>query len=85
MTIGRVLQEEIQEAVEALRGRLADELVDPAEAVEKAELRVDVEVREVVRGDRHGKAHGTRPLGARTAPREAHIARARLEWHGCPT
>ena len=49
-----------REAVEALRGRLADQLVDPAEAVEEAELRVDVEVCEVVRGDRHGRAHGTR-------------------------
>jgi hypothetical protein len=43
------------EAVEALLGGGIDQLRDPTEPVEKAELRVDVEVREVVRGEgRHG-------------------------------
>ena len=37
------------EAVEALRGRRIDEVRDPPEPVEEAELGVDVEVREVVR------------------------------------
>ena len=32
----------------------SDQVVDAAETVEEAELRVDVEVREVVRSDRHG-------------------------------
>ncbi len=45
------------EAVEALLGRRIDEVVDPPEAVEEAELGVNVEVREVVRGDgRHGRS-----------------------------
>ena len=41
--------------IHALLRRRVDQLRDPAEAVEEAELRVDVEVREVVRGDRHGR------------------------------
>ena len=36
-------------------GRGVDQLRDPPEAVEEAELRVDVEVGEVVRGDGHGR------------------------------
>ena len=44
------------EAVEPLRGRRIDEIRDPPEPVEEAELRVDVEVREVVGGDGHGRA-----------------------------
>ena len=48
------------QAVEALRGRRIDEVVDPPEPVEQAELGVDVEVGEVVRGDgRHGSVHGS--------------------------
>ena len=43
------------EAVEALRAGLRDEVVDAPEAVEEAELRVDVEVGEVIRSDRHGR------------------------------
>ena len=43
-----------REAVEALRGRRIDQLRDPAEAVEEAELGVDVEMGEVVRGEGHG-------------------------------
>ena len=39
------------EAVEALLGRRIDEVRDPPEAVEEAELGVDVEVSEVVRGE----------------------------------
>ena len=43
--------------IHALLGRRVDQLGDPAEAVEEAELRVDVEVREVVRGEgRHGRS-----------------------------
>ena len=74
-----------REAVEALRRGLADELVDPPEAVEKAELRVDVKVREVVRGDRHGRADGTAPRGA-SAPAPAGawpsrpMCRQRVTW-----
>ena len=45
------------EAVEALLRRRIDQVVDPPEPVEKAELGVDVEVREVVRGDgRQGRS-----------------------------
>ena len=43
------------EAVEAERAGLADEVVDPPQPVEQAELRVDVQVGEVVRGDGHGR------------------------------
>ena len=50
------------EAVEALRGRRIDEIRDPPEPVEEAELRVDVEVREVVGGE--GR-HGTSMVAAR--------------------
>ena len=46
-------------AIEAQRRRLADQVVDPPEAVEQAELRVDVEVGEVVRRDRRNEV----PLG----------------------
>ena len=51
--------------VHAQLGRRVDQLGDPAEAVEKAELRVDVEVREVVRArgssrDVHGSPGQTR-------------------------
>ena len=40
--------------IHALLSRRVDQLRDPPEAVEQAELRVDVEVGEVVRGDGHG-------------------------------
>ena len=40
-----------REAVEALLRRRIDEVRDPPEAVEEAELGVDVEVGEVVRGE----------------------------------
>jgi len=40
--------------VHALRGRRVHELGDPTEAVEEAELRMDVEVREVVGRQGHG-------------------------------
>jgi hypothetical protein len=43
-----------------LCGRV-DQLRDPAEAVEQAELGVDVEVREVVRGDGHVPSMVARP------------------------
>ena len=42
------------EGVEAVRGGLADEVVDATESVEEAELRVQVQVDEVVGGDGHG-------------------------------
>ena len=42
------------ERIHALLGRRVDQLGDPSEAVEQAELGVDVEVGEVIRGDRHG-------------------------------
>jgi hypothetical protein len=44
------------EAVEAVTRRRVDELGDPPEAVEEAELRVDVEMGEVVRSQRHGSS-----------------------------
>ena len=63
------------EAVEAVLDRRVDEVRDPAEPVEQAELGVGVEVDEVVRGDGHGTTmvpaadpppathqHVTRPL-----------------------
>ena len=40
--------------IEAQPGRLRGQVVDAAETVEEAELRVDMEVGEVVRSDRHG-------------------------------
>ena len=43
-----------REAVEALRARLVDEVRDPAQPVEQAELGVGVEVDEVVGGERRG-------------------------------
>ena len=52
------------EAVEALLRRRIDEVRDPPQPVEEAELGVDVEVREVVRGEgRHGTSMvtGSRP------------------------
>jgi hypothetical protein len=51
------------ERIEALLGRRIDELGDPAEAVEQAELGVDVEVGEVVRGDGHVSVHGSQTRG----------------------
>jgi hypothetical protein len=42
------------EAIEALRARFVDEVCDPSEAIEKAELGVRVEVDEVVRREGHG-------------------------------
>ena len=42
------------EGIEAQPLRLVDEIADPAEAVEERELGVDVEVGEVVGGERHG-------------------------------
>ena len=46
-----------RERIHAVLGRRVDQLRDPAEAVEKTELGVDVEVREVVRGEgRHGRS-----------------------------
>ena len=45
-----------REAVEALGGRRIDEVRDAPEAVQEAELRVDVEMREVVGGNRHGRS-----------------------------
>ena len=47
--------------VHALLRRRIDQLGDPAETVEQAELRVDVEVGEVVRGQGHREAHGSPP------------------------
>ena len=41
--------------IHALRGRRVDQLGDPPEPVEKAELRVDVEVGEVVGREGHGE------------------------------
>ena len=46
------------EAVEALRARLVDEVGDPPEPVEQAELGVRVEVDEVVRREGQGGHHG---------------------------
>ena len=46
-----------RERIHAVLGRRVDQLRDPAEAVEETELGVDVEVREVVRGEgRHGRS-----------------------------
>ena len=50
------------EAVEAVLDARVDEVRDPAEPVEQAELGVGVEVDEVVRGDGHGTVHGS-PVG----------------------
>ena len=44
------------ERIEAQALGLVDEIADPAEAVEERELRVDVEVGEVVGGERHGRS-----------------------------
>ncbi len=58
-----------RERVEAQPLGLVDEVGDPAEPVEEAELRVDVEVREVVRCDRrHGRSMVARGLGGRPTP-----------------
>ena len=55
------------QAVKALLGRRIDQVVDPSQPVEEAELGVDVEVGEVVRGDgRHGRS-----MVARSGPRDA--------------
>ena len=51
--------------IHARLGRRIDQLRDPAEAVEEAEFGVDVEMREVVRGDRHREANGSRPAARR--------------------
>ena len=51
-----------REQIEALLGRRIDQFGDPAQAVEQAEFGVDVEVGEVVRGDRHREANGS-PVG----------------------
>ena len=52
--------------------RRVDQLRDPAEAVEQAEFGVHMEVREVVRGDRHREAHGI-PAGATARPLRPHL------------
>ncbi len=54
------------EAVEPELGRRIDEIRDPPEPIEEAELGVDVEVSEVVRGDRHGRVNGSRSAGRET-------------------
>jgi hypothetical protein len=46
-----------------MRGGAVDQFRDPTEPVEETELRVDVEVREVVRGDGHGTTTGVRGRG----------------------
>ena len=62
--------------IHALGGRRIDQLGDPAEPVEQAELRVDVEVREVVRGDgRHG---GSMVVERRSTMGRATPSRSRL-------
>ncbi len=43
------------QGVETVRGGLADDVVDATEAVEEAELRMQVEVDEVVWSDGHGR------------------------------
>jgi hypothetical protein len=43
------------EGIEAGSGGRIDDIGDPAETVEEAELGVDVEVDEVVGGDGHGR------------------------------
>ena len=48
------------QAVETLRAGLPDQVVDAPQPVEQAELRVDVEMGEIVRGDRHGRVNGSR-------------------------
>ena len=67
------------EAVEALRGGRIDEVRDPPEPVEEAELRVGVEVREVVRGEgRHGGSMvAGDPGSARETPGDGHGLRCR--------
>ncbi len=52
------------QGVEAVRRGLADEVVDATEAVEEAELRVQVEVDEVVGGDGHGMVMVARSDGS---------------------
>ena len=57
------------EAVEAVLDARVDEIGDPAEPVEQAELGVRVEVDEVVRGDAHGGSMVARPGGPGRADR----------------
>ena len=54
--------------IHAQLGRRVDQLRDPAETVEQAEFGVDVEVREVVRGDGHREANGSPARRGRTRP-----------------
>ncbi len=56
------------QGVEAESGRLRCQVIDAPEAVEQAELRVDVEVREVVRGDGHLRVHGSPAAPGRAQP-----------------
>ena len=68
--------------IHALLGRRIDQLRDPAEAVEEAELGVDVEVREVVRGDRHREVNGTRAgRSTRCRSSRGQAARATSDGH----
>ena len=57
-----------RERIEAERRSLSDQVVDAAEAVEQAELGVDVEVREVVRRHRHRRFSPPNLPSRRTAP-----------------
>ena len=54
----------IGEGIEAVCRGLADEVVDATQAVEEAELRVQVEMDEVVGGDGHGMAMVARSDGS---------------------
>ena len=64
-----------REAVEALHPGLLDQLRDPPEPVQEAELGVGVEMDEVVRGDGHreanGRSSGRGPAGVCLGPRRA--------------
>ena len=60
------------ERIEAVADRGVDEVRDPPEPVEQAELRVGVEVDEVVRGDGHGGS-----MVARRGPRSGALGPAR--------
>ncbi len=58
-----------RQRIHAQLGGRVDQLGDPAEPVEEAEFGVDVEVREVVRGDGHGRSMIRRPTSRGAASR----------------
>ncbi len=67
------------EAVEAVLDRRVDEVGDPPQPVEQAELRVGVEVDEVVRGDGHGTSMVARRDASGRPAKELAGAQRQLE------